>query len=371
MITEAFNKTIGKLLEKEKSHFNDKQRVTGVYGKASTGSLKMDDKTGGGFSSGIITLYGITESGKTSLALKVMEGALLQGDTMCLFVKAEGRLSDNVKSRYQIDFVDSSEEWKIGNCFELKTNDYYVLIKFLDTVFAELPKGVRLCVIVDSLNGLRDNTGNGGMASTPRITSDFLSKISLPVSEYGHLFLLTSQKRAKIEGTYIANEDRDHFNMSGGNAVQNYSDWILQFAPHDQKTNQFFASEDTKRETPIGHKCLIRIKKSTNNTTNTRVDYPILYGREGSEVWLEQELLEYMQMWDFISKPNPRASFIVSDYVVKETKDSLNIDLPETFRTEAKLMEFFYENTNFVDFWAEKIKERIKKPKTGLFTEKV
>lgn len=357
-IGKGFNDNLNKLLGKSKAHFNNNLKIDQTFKKVSTGSLKMDDKTGGGFDSGILTLYGVTESGKTSMALAIMDGALKDGDTIGLYVKAEGRLSDNIKSRYNIDFVSSTDDWKVGNCFEFKTNDYELVIQFLTKILEELPKGVRLALIVDSINGLRDNSGTGGMASTPRITADFLSFLSLPASENGHLIMITSQRRAKIQDKYTKNEDRDHFEMSGGFAIQNYSDWILQFAPHDQKSNQFFDASDTKKENPIGHKCLIYIKKSPNNTSNSRVDYPILYGRKGSEVWEEQELVEYLQMWSLVTRPNTRASFEVSPYVREETLAKLEIEVPEKFRSEAKMIDYFNENPEFVKMWVEEIKRR-------------
>lgn len=359
MVSDSFRTNIGKVIDKSKAHFNNKLKVNHSFEKISTGSLKLDDKTGGGFDSGIVTLYGITESGKTSMALQVMDNALKENNSIGLYIKAEGRLSDNIKNRYSFEFVDNTEDWDVGKCFELKSYDYFFIIEFLKNLFSELPKGVRLVCIVDSLNGLRDTSGVGGMASTPRITSDFLSYLSLPISELGHLVFITAQKRAKIEGTYVKNEDRDHFDMSGGYAIQNYSNWIFQFAPHDQKVNQFFASDDARKESPIGHKCLITVKKSPNNTSNSRVDYPILYGRKGCEIWLEQELLEYMQMWSFITRPNTRASFLVSDYVREESKEKIKIEVPESFRTEAKIQEFFTESPEFVGFWVKEISKRI------------
>jgi hypothetical protein len=105
-------------------------------------------------------------------------------------------------------------------------------------------------MLIDSLDGLKDSSGVGGMASTPRITSDLLRNLSLPTSEGGHLVIFTAQKRVVIESKYTKNEERDPFSMSGGCAIQNYSDWIFQFAPHDQKASHFFKEKGafTKNE---------------------------------------------------------------------------------------------------------------------------
>jgi len=359
MIGEVFKSEMTKLVDKSKTHFNNKLKKDFLSYKVSTGSLKLDEKLGGGFGSGIHSFYGITESGKTSCALEVMSNFLKEENTIGLYVKAEGRLSNNLKERYNINFIDDTNDWDDQTCFEFKTNNYFSFIELWDKAIEVLPKGERLCCIIDSLNGLRDDSGKGGMVSTPKITSDLLSKISLSVSECGHMVIISNQKRAIIEDQHIKNEDRNPITMSGGYALQHYSDWILQFAPHEQKTNQFFSVEDTKKENPIGHKCLIRVKKSINNISESRINYPILYSRKGSQIWLEQELFDYMLMWGFLNRPNTRASFIVSSYVREESINELKIEVPETFRTEAKIVDFFNENPKFVEFWVEKIKERM------------
>lgn len=345
------------LKKKEFVHFNDGKKRPHVDYKVSTGSLKLDDKMQGGFGPGIQMFFGPTESGKTSCALEVMNSFLKEENTYGLFVKAEGRLSDNIKERYSIDFINDSTEFNgSGQCFELKSNDYQLFIKVWHKLVETLPKGARLCCIVDSLDALVDYNSKS-MVTTPTVTADLLKHISLSVTECGHLIFFMCQQRAIIQDKYTKSEDTNSMGASGGYAIRHYSDWIFQFGHHDSKASRY--ENPDKKGGWIGHDCSILIRKSPNNIAQTKVQYPILYNRKGSLVWLEKELAEYMIMWSFLTRKNAHSSFVCSEYLIAETKSELGIDLPESFRSEAKLTEFFNENTKFCEFWADKIKTRI------------
>ena len=86
--------------------------------KVSTGSLMLDIGTGGGLGPGLHRFCGINEGGKTSEALEVCRNFLSSvPNSRAMLVKAEGRLSPEMKKRCGVDFINDPSEWKNGNCF--------------------------------------------------------------------------------------------------------------------------------------------------------------------------------------------------------------------------------------------------------------
>lgn len=348
----AINDEITKLLKKEKSkHYNLGKPIEKVL--VSTGSLILDDKIGGGICPGISSAFGATETGKTNFFLSCMRNFLNQTDGLGVYVKSEGRLEEEIPKRHGLSFVDNPGEWNEENPFLLKCQDFSLIIDFINKS-VETCGNKRLCFILDSLDAVIDE--GAAMMSMPKSTKDLLRRISLKFNELGHYFWIIGQRSSKPQDKYTANEDRDHIGMAGGHAVQHFSNWLFQFAPHDQKTNWIVNAEKER----IGHMCLVRLKKSTNNATESRVSYPILYDRKGSPVWLEHELMHYMQMYKWLDRETPRASWKFNTYLIESTKKNLKMELPESLRSDDRVMEFLNESPEFVDFWVKKVKERIK-----------
>ena len=63
----------------------------------------------------------------------------------------------------------------------------------------------------------------------------------------------------------------------------------------------------------------IKICKSTNETTNMRIKYPIKFGRVGrSAIWGEKEILELLLGWEFIKKTTAKSSYFITDETLSE-----------------------------------------------------
>ena len=62
----------------------------------SSGSLLLDIEMGGGIKPGVIRASGVTEGGKTSCALSFARNFQQMENSMVVYIKAEGRLSDDI-----------------------------------------------------------------------------------------------------------------------------------------------------------------------------------------------------------------------------------------------------------------------------------
>ena len=92
---------INSYLEQNKGdHYNfEKERVYTI----SSGSLKLDIEMGGGIKPGIIRASGVTEGGKTSCALSFARNFQKMNNSMVVYIKSEGRLSEEMIKRAGID----------------------------------------------------------------------------------------------------------------------------------------------------------------------------------------------------------------------------------------------------------------------------
>ena len=79
------------------------------------GSLQLDAAIS--LNEGVHRFTGATGAGKTSQALVVTKN-FLTDDTKrkALWIKAEGRLSENLMARSGVKFVFSAEDWDYGTC---------------------------------------------------------------------------------------------------------------------------------------------------------------------------------------------------------------------------------------------------------------
>ena len=88
-------------LEQNKGdHYNFEEERTYTV---SSGSLLLDIEMGGGIGPGIIRASGVTEGGKTSCALAFAKNFQKMENAMVVYVKAEGRLHDDMLERAGLD----------------------------------------------------------------------------------------------------------------------------------------------------------------------------------------------------------------------------------------------------------------------------
>lgn len=299
--------------------------------KVSTGSLILDSELGGGIGPGATRFTGGNESGKTNAALTVMLNMIGSGSRKAtvkgsrgLYVMAEGRLSEEMRVRSGLVFVDSMDRWEEGTCYVLRCNVFEPVFDFIRSLLkASKVNGKQLCILIDSMDGLipeaaleQSSADASKVAAGALLTSDFLKRISLGMSTLGHMCLLLSQVRSTIKiSQYQKSDPNNTTSATGGNALGHYASLILEFIKPN-KGRLILQNENVitidKNNRPIGHYACVDIKKSTNEKTNLRVEYPVKYGRKnGTSNWLERELIDLCLDWEIITKNS--TWFLISD----------------------------------------------------------
>ena len=328
----------------------------------SSGSMYMDHVLGGGLGAGLHRFTGANEGGKTNAALHVMFNMFKSvKNSKGLFIKAEGRLSNEIKERSGLTFVYNPEEWVAGTCLVFECNVFDTVIDYLRGLLANNSEDERFCIIIDSMDGMisKDDLHKSThearkVAAGALITSDFLKRVSLGMSKFGHMCIMISQIRASIKASqYVKNDPNNQTNSSGGNAILHYPDWILEFKKRKQSDLflQDSGSSLSITNKPIGHIATVQILKSTNETTGNIVQYPIKYGRtKGRSIWVEKEIIDMLLMWSYLQK---RTSWITVDSALLEHCKASKLEMPEKFQGTNKILESLEEN--------EQIKEILKK----------
>jgi len=140
------------LKAKKDDHYNFEKSID--Y-KASSGSLQLDLNLNGGFGPGLHRFVGMNEGGKTSAALEVMKNMLnTQKEAKGFYIKAEGRLSNEMVARSGVKFVYDAKEWKTGTCFVFESNIYEVVVDAIKTLVEQNEDEHQYCFILDSVDGL-------------------------------------------------------------------------------------------------------------------------------------------------------------------------------------------------------------------------
>ena len=360
---EGFSMTskIASFLNNNKNcHYNDFD-IDEYY--VSTGSLNFDRAIEGGFSSGIVRFCGATEAGKSSEALDVVTNfQKIHGeDSMALFIKAEGRLSKSMRERSSLSFTTDVQEWDSKNVFVFKCNVFETIVEFLETFLGVCEKAEKkLVVVLDSLDGLvrksdlTKSIEDQQVAGVPLLLDRFLRRFSLRVGEMGHLLILVSQVRAKIDINKYSSNPQKSLSGSGGNSVAHYPDWIITFLKRNKSDNILEfpdAMPDLKKNRIIGHNVTVAIEKSTNDTTGYRVTYPVKHGvSSGSAIWVEKEVVENMILDGYIIKAGSWFSF-------SKEAESLCPLLPKNFKIQGMsgIHQLFNDNKDIMSFWYEKL----------------
>ena len=91
-------------------NFEEERKYT-----VSSGSLLLDIEMGGGIKPGIIRASGVTEGGKTSCSLAFARNFQKMDNSMVIYIKSEGRLSDDMVERSGID--TSEDKWFVYKCY--------------------------------------------------------------------------------------------------------------------------------------------------------------------------------------------------------------------------------------------------------------
>ena len=142
------NSALKSFLEQNKDHHYNYEEEKDYL--VSSGSLKVDFEMGGGLGPGLHRFVGINEGGKTSQALQFMHNFLKMPNSRGIYIKAEGRLSKEMKSRSGIGFTNSEDDWKDGTCFVFESNIYETVLDLMRVLIAVNPKECKYCFVLDS-----------------------------------------------------------------------------------------------------------------------------------------------------------------------------------------------------------------------------
>lgn len=297
--------------------------------KVSTGSIRLDFATNGGAGPGVTRLMGVTEGGKTSEALVIMLNFLKKFKAeggRGLYIRAEGRLSKDRQDKSGLTFVTKVEDWAAGTVLILDTNIYEVAAKTI----VDIARGCRdskVCIIVDSLDGLiprGDDAKEFGdatkVAGGAVIGSLLFKKLGSYLVKFGHMLILISQVRAKMELQYSAEPSRN-VSGTGGNAMQHAPDLMLEFwtINNSDRIMEKDGQPDLVDNRILGHMAKVRIKKSGNEKTGYTVAYPIKHGKQGCAIWVEKEIVEFLVDFGYVVKKG--SWFVIEQDLEDEVKE--------------------------------------------------
>ena len=350
------------LKDHKKEHFNFAPKTD--Y-KVSTNSIKLDMILDGGLGPGIQRLCGITEGGKTSFALLVAANfQKTVPNSFVVYVKAEGRLSDVMLKR---SGIDTSE----NRFLVLSTNQFECVFNYIKEMVLQEnnTEKTKFCFIIDSLDSL-DTADNKDkkfgesqkVASGAAINTVFTRQMSLPMNALGHMLILISQQRNSLN---IKSYTGPTTIESGGFAVKHFSNNTLEFKQRYESDfiyeNSSAASRAAKGNR-IGHFCKIIFKKSDDEKTGTSVSYPIKYGRtDGNSVWKEYEILRLLETWKMFESKGAGWINFTPDTLELLNKASISLDEKTKWQGEVNFLEFFEQNPNVTNFFADYFKNMLNK----------
>jgi len=359
------NETLKSFLKENKEHhYNYEEEID--Y-KISSGSLNVDFELGGGFGPGLHRFTGMNEGGKTSEALEVMKNFIEHPNSRGLYIKAEGRLSAEMRERSGIDFAFKEDGWKDGSCFVFESNIYETVLDLMRLLVGDNKNKTRYCFILDSLDGLimkddlkKDFQDAHKVAGGALLGAKFMQKMSIALAKRGHMAIFISQVRADIKLDPYSKAPVRQTTATGGNALLHFANYILEFEPRFKKDlileNQTQPIDKDKNKI-LGHNVKISVKKSPNEKTNYVLQYPIRYGRTGgNSVWVEKELIDMLYGWEYIHK---RGAWITADEAFLELLRENDFEFPEKIQGESKLSAVLEEDPKLSKFLVSYFKQII------------
>ena len=353
---------------------NDKEMRGDIYNDVvaenkliSTGSLILDSvvKIRSGMVVRLVAKQ--AECGKTSASFVLAENYMKTMEkSKTLFIKAEGRLSNEMKKRVGLKFVDSPDEWDYGTVYVLSCNVFETVARaILNIIKTAHECGEHICVILDSLDGLilkadleKGFEGNAKVAGVPLLTKLLFRHLALPIAHYDALLLVTGQYAAEIKlDPYAPNVPRQA-SSSGGSSIGHQSDYVLEFQP--RYNGDLILENDKEKPDPIKNKILginakLIIRKSANDNTGIPVTYPIKKGVIGPANWIEKEIADLIVAFEMVEKSASWFSFH-SD-IIEEAKTK-EIEIPEKVQGMNGIYKLL-EEPKVYEFFAAKIKEMI------------
>ena len=324
----------------------------------SSGSLLLDIEMGGGIRPGVVRATGVSEGGKTSCALAFARNFQKEEKRMVVYIKAEGRLSDDMITRAGID--TNKKKW-----FVYKSNVYESVVDFMRCLVQDNPEEYNYMFIIDSMDALipRGDLEKGSddavkVAGGSLISSAFLKRMALGLATRGHICFMISQVRSKVSINPYAKEDPKLTNASGGNALLHYSDWILEFQERFNK--DLISTQPNGKGDMLGHWCKIVFRKTPNEKTGTLVKYPIKYrADEGQSVWVEYEVVDMLLQWDMAVAKG--AWVTIADELCQEVEKETKLECKKQHQGMDNLRKYFSENPEIGKYLFNKFRNALKK----------
>lgn len=311
-------------------HFND---IVPKHEVISTGSLTLDSivKIRSG---GVVRLSGLgAELGKTSEGLVIMDNYMkTMPKSKGIYFKSEGRLSDDIKARSGMKFVNQAKDWVFGTVFVFAGNIFEATADLIEKMLLDMhQKGEHPVFMIDSLDGLmlRQDSEKSvwagkeapKVAGVQLLTKLLFRRVALPITHYDALLIITSQYSAPINLDPYAPAGPRQISGGGGSSAMHQSDYVFEFGqryPGDQILESPDDKPDFKTNKIIGVWVTYNIKKSGTDVSGTRVRVPIKKGRIGSAIWVEKEVVDMLLQFDLVKRAGAWFSF--NEAFLKEAK---------------------------------------------------
>ncbi len=358
----------GMMKETKGRHFND---IIPENILIPTGSLTLDAlvkiRTGS-----IIRLAALcAESGKTSEGLLLIKNFFEECPKgKALYVKAEGRLGQEIRERSGLIFVNTPEEWVYGTVFVFSINIFEDVAETITQLSKTMhAKGEKFCFMIDSLDGLMlradsekslwTNKEGQKIAGVPLLMKLFFKTMSLPIAHYDVLGIITSQYTANIQIDPYTQSVRRQVSGSGGSSVGHQADYVFEYLARNQ--SDYILEDQKAKPDPIKNKVLgvyvtIDIKKSGTDVTGTKVKVPIKKGRVGNCVWVEKELADLILSFQLVTV---KGSWLRFDTQIIEEAAKQGIVLKEQIQGINQLYDYLESDKAILNFFLAKIKAAI------------
>jgi RecA/RadA recombinase len=354
------------LKQNKESHFNFEETIN--Y-RVPSGSMTLDYYLDGGLGTGLHRFVGMNEGGKTSCALQFLKNFLdVENDNRKgFYIKAEGRLGEEIASRSGVKFVTNTDEWEEGTCFVFETNIYETAVDAMRQLVGRNQEKNKYFFIIDSVDGLLrkddlDKTFEESqkVAGGAVVAGTFMKKCAAALQKRGHIAIFISQVRDDIKLDPYSKAPIRQTLATGGNALLHFANWILQFEARNKSDlilQDEKAAPDAQKNPYIGHQVKVTVKKSPNEKTNLVIKYPIRYGRKnGTSNWIEKEISDFILGWDMVIKKGAWLSF--AEDVVENAK-RFGVDLSNQIQGMPKLEALISDNEDVKKFFIGYIKQNV------------
>ena len=349
----------------QEHHYNFEEHID--Y-KVSYGSLVVDFELQGGIGPGLHRFTGMNEGGKTSAALELMRNFLnTVPNSRGFYIKAEGRLSQNMKDRSGVEFTNKPEEWQNGNCFVFECNIYETVVEAMRNLVNDNSEDIRYFFLLDSVDGLITKNDAeksfeecSKVAGGAVIAATFMKSVSIVLAKRGHMAVFVSQVRADIKLDPYTKVPIRQTTATGGNALLHFANYIFEFEPRfktDMILQKPLEKYDPQKNPYIGHYAKITVKKSPNEKTNSVIRYPIIYGRIGGKsIWNEKEILDMLYLWGHAEK---KGAWISISADLRNEAIEHKIEIPETIQGENKFNTLVEEDEKIKNFFIKYFRDLI------------